>query len=276
MRIDAHQHFWHFNPYRDSWITDEMAVIQRDFLPKDLQPILQRHNFDGCVLVQSSQPEQENDFLLEQAGQQDFVKAVVGWVNFLAEDVEERLAHYKQFPKLKGFRYILQGNPDKAIMLWPEFTRGISLLKKYGYTYDILIYPDQLHYTAEFVAAFPDQPFVLDHLAKPHIKQREVQEWKQGIQALAKHKQVSCKISGLVTEADWQNWKQEDLIPYIDTVVEAFGTERIMFGSDWPVCLVAASYEETLGVVEKYFSAFSKEEQEALFGGNAASFYGLV
>ncbi|GGK72521.1 amidohydrolase [Rufibacter glacialis] len=275
-RIDAHQHFWKFNPVRDSWITEEMAVIQRDFYPEDLEPVLRQHGFDGCVLVQHSQPEHENDFLLETARKHEFVKAVVGWVDLLAEEVGERLDYYSHFPKLKGFRYVLQGHPDPTIMLRPEFLRGIAQLEKYGFTYDVLIYPDQLVNTEKLMAAFPNQPFVIDHLAKPRIKNGELAEWKKGMQALARHENVSCKVSGMVTEADWQNWKKEDIYPYLDSVVEAFGPSRLLYGSDWPVCLVAASYERMLSLVEEYFSGFSQEEKEAIFGGNATAFYHLT
>lgn len=274
-RIDAHQHFWKYDPGRDSWITDEMAVIQRDFLPEHLQPVLQKNGFDGCILVQSAQPEFENNFLLKAAAAHDFIKGVVGWVDLLTADVEERLAAYQPFQKLKGFRYILQGETDRAFMLQPAFKEGISKLQAFGYTYDLLILPDQLPYAKELVAAFPNQPFVIDHLAKPHIKAQELDEWKYGIQAMAEHGNVHLKVSGMVTEADWGNWRKEDFRPYLDCVVEAFGTDRLMYGSDWPVCLVAASYEEMLAIVQVYFSQFSKEEQAAIFGGNAVRFYNI-
>ncbi|MFT2011282.1 amidohydrolase family protein [Pontibacter sp. 13R65] len=276
LRIDAHQHFWKFDPVRDSWINEDMAVIQRDFLPEDLKPVLQQNGFDGCVLVQSAQPEFENDFLLKQAAHHDFIKGVVGWVDFFADDLEQRLEEYTQHKKLKGFRYILQGAEDRALMLTPEFRKGIARLQKFGYTYDVLIFPDQLAYTKEFVAEFPDQPFVIDHLAKPYIKDQKLDGWKQDMQAVAQHEQVFCKISGMVTEADWKNWKKEDFRPYLDTVVEAFGPNRIMYGSDWPVCLVAGAYEEMLGIVQDYFASYSKEEQAAFFGGNATTFYQLA
>ncbi|PVY43733.1 amidohydrolase family protein [Pontibacter virosus] len=276
LKIDAHQHFWQYSPERDNWITDEMAVIRRDFLPSDLEPPLRQHGFDGCVLVQSAQPETENRFLLEQAQAHDFVKGVVGWVELQDESLDERLDYYRQFPKLKGFRYILQGQPDKALMLRPDFMRGIGKLARYGYTYDILIYPDQLAYAEQLVARFPGQPFVLDHLAKPDIRNQGLNAWQKDIKALAVHENTYCKLSGMVTEADWDNWKKEDFKPYLDTAVEAFGTDRILFGSDWPVCLVAASYADMLGIVEEYFSSFSKTEQAAFFGGNAAKFYNLT
>lgn len=274
--IDAHQHFWKFDPVRDSWITDEMAVIRKNFLPADLKPVLDDAGVDGCVLVQVDQSEDENEFLLGIAEKFDFVRGVVGWVDLQSSGVEERLEHCRRFPKMKGFRHILQGEQDRALMLRPAFKNGIGLLKKFGFTYDILIFPDQLGYTRDFVEAFPDQPFVIDHVAKPHIREKKLTaEWQSAMRSVASHKQVYCKISGMVTEADWKHWKAADLRPYLDTVVEAFGTERIMFGSDWPVCLVAASYNEWMGVLRDYFSSFSKGEQDAFFGGNAITFYNL-
>ena len=276
LRIDAHQHFWKFDPIRDEWIGPNMAVIQRDFMPGDLEPLLKEAGIDGCVTVQVDQSEDENDFLLEKAAPFDFVKGVVGWVDFWNPNVEEKLAYYKKFPKMKGFRHVLQGEKDRALMLNPNFKRGIGLLNQFGYTYDILIYPDQLGYTRDFVAAFPDQPFVLDHIAKPHIKDRFItDEWKAAIHSVAAFPNVYCKISGMVTEADWKNWKPEHFRVYIDTVVEAFGVNRILYGSDWPVCLVAASYRQVFDIVKDYFSSFSAEDQAAFFGGNAIKFYNL-
>ncbi|GAA4441093.1 amidohydrolase family protein [Pontibacter saemangeumensis] len=274
-RLDAHQHFWKYDPSRDSWITDDMAAIRRDFGPEDLQPLLRQHGFDGCVLVQSAEPELENAFLLKQAEQHAFIKGVVGWVDFFSETLEEQLAQYASSVKLKGFRYILQGTEDRALMLRPSFMQGIRKLLQHGFTYDILIFPDQLPYAAQLVAALPDQPFVIDHMAKPYIKAGKITEWKKDMKAVAKYANVSCKVSGMVTEADWQNWKPEDFAPYMDAAVEAFGTDRLMYGSDWPVCLVAATYGEALAIVQEYFSAFSKAEQDAVFGGNAARFYKL-
>ena len=275
MRIDAHQHFWKFNPVRDSWITDEMAVIQKDFFPVDLAPLLIENNFTGSVVVQSDQSEKEDEFQLKNAEENDFIKGVVGWVDLQAPNVEERLAFYSSFKKMKGFRHVLQGEADRAFMLSPAFMNGISKLKKFGFAYDILIYADQLKYIPQFVSASPDQKFVIDHLAKPEIKDKKIEEWQKEIKEVAKYDNVCCKISGMVTEADWKNWKQEDLIPYIDVVIESFGPHRIMFGSDWPVCLVAASYEKVLSIVEEYFSSFSEAEQELFFGKNAMQFYNL-
>jgi L-fuconolactonase len=275
LRIDAHQHFWKFDPVRDSWINDDMSVIQRDFFPGDLLPVLQSNGIDGCVTVQSDQSEEENDFQLKNAESNDFVKAVVGWVDLQAPDIAAKLAYYQQFKKMKGFRHVLQGEKDRALMLKPAFKDGIGLLNEFGFTYDILIFPDQLSYSRELVAAFPDQPFVIDHMAKPYIKDGKIDEWKKDMQAIAAYKNVCCKISGMITEADWKQWKEADLKPYLDVVVHAFGPKRILFGSDWPVCLVAGSYEKMLSVVKNYFSSFTAHEQALFFGGNAMRFYKL-
>lgn len=274
-RIDAHQHFWHYDPVRDGWIDENMSLIQRDFLPEHLQPILQQHNFNGCVTVQSDQSEAETIFQLNNAEKNGFIKGVVGWVDLKSDDIEDKLAELNQYPKLKGLRHILQGEPDRALMLQPAFKNGINKLNKFSYTYDVLIFPDQLKYTAELVSAFPNQPFVINHLAKPYIKDQKVAEWEKEIKAIAAYENVFCKISGLVTEANWQKWDKADLRPYLDVVIEAFGTKRIMFGSDWPVCLVAATYSQVLEIVTEYFSAFSATEQELFFGVNATSFYNL-
>jgi L-fuconolactonase len=273
--IDAHQHFWKFDPVRDSWINDDMRVIQRDFMPDDLLPVLKAHGVDGCITVQSDQSETENTFQLAHADKHDFIRGVVGWVDLEADNLEDRLNHYSQHKKMRGFRHVLQGEPQRDFMLRPQFKRGIGLLSRFNFSYDVLVFTDQLKYTQEFVAEFPNQRFVIDHLAKPHIKERKLNDWKKDILAVAKHENVLCKISGMVTEADWKNHKDADFIPYLDVIVEAFGTKRIMFGSDWPVCTVAASYGKVLDIVKNYFSSFSKEEQESFFALNAIRFYNL-
>ncbi len=273
--IDSHQHFWIFDPVRDSWITDEMAAIQKDFLPQDFEPVLKQNGLSGSVVVQSDQSEKENEFQLKNAHEYEFIKGVVGWIDLQAGDLEERLDFYKEFKKLKGFRHVLQSEKDRALMLKPAFMNGIRKLKRYGFTYDILIYTDQLKFTKDFVAVFPDQPFVIDHIAKPNIKEHKLDDWKKGITAVAEHQNVYCKISGMVTEAGWFKWKKKDFKPYLDVVVEAFGINRIMFGSDWPVCLVAATYEQVKGIVNDYFLKFSKDEKDAFFGKNAIKFYNL-
>jgi L-fuconolactonase len=274
-KIDAHHHFWQFDPVRDNWISDDMSVIQKDFLPQDLEPLLRQSGFDGCVAVQSDQSEKENAFHLALAGDHDFIKGIVGWVDLQAENIAERLQHYGGYKKMKGFRHVLQGEAQRDFMLRPAFMNGIGHLNRHNFTYDILIFEDQLQYIPQFVSAFPDQPFVIDHLAKPAIKEGKIEEWKKGIVSVAQFQNVFCKISGMVTEADWKGWKDEDFKPYMDVVAEAFGPDRILFGSDWPVCLVAASYNEVVRIVADYFSSFTSDEQAKVFGGNAARFYNL-
>lgn len=273
--IDSHQHFWKFDPVRDSWINESMAVIQRDFLPEDIKPLLSDNGMGGCVSVQADQSEAENKFLLNHANQHDFIKGVVGWIDLQAGNIQEQLDYYSQFKKLKGFRHILQGEKQRDFMLRPAFKRGIAALHSFGFTYDILIFPDQLEFTKKFIEAFPYQPFVIDHIAKPYIKDQKIDDWKKDITSIAKFENVSCKISGMVTEANWKNWKKEDFTPYLDVVVEAFGMKRLMFGSDWPVCLVAAPYAEVVKLVSEYFSGFSEDEQDDFFGRNASRFYNL-
>lgn len=275
LRIDSHQHFWKFDPVRDSWITEDMSVIRRDFLPPDLAPNLQQHALDGCIAVQSDQSEKDNDFLLELAEANPFIKGIVGWVDLQAENIEESLDFWCRHKKLKGFRHVLQGETDRALMLKPEFKRGIKALEKHEYTYDILIFPDQIAYATKLAQFFPDQKFVLDHIAKPLIKDHLTEPWGKDIRELAALSNVYCKVSGMVTEADWKTWKNEDFTPYLDTVFEAFGAERLMFGSDWPVCLVAGGYQKMIGIVEEYTSRLTENEQKLFWGGNAERFYSL-
>lgn len=275
LRIDSHQHFWNYDPVAYAWISDDMEIIRQDFLPHDLEPVLQEYGFHGCVSVQADQSETENHFLLEHAINNDFIKGVVGWVDFKAENVEERLSYYKQLDKMKGFRHILQGEADRAYMLQADFKRGIGKLKNFGFTYDILIYTDQIGFANEFAAAFPDQPFVIDHLAKPKIKDHEIDQWAKDMRAIAQNQNVSCKLSGMVTEADWKNWKPEDLTPYMDVIFDAFGAHRVMYGSDWPVCRVAATYGEQLSIYEAYVAKLSTDEKEKFWGGNAVKFYNI-
>ncbi len=274
-RIDSHQHFWKYDPVQHAWINDDMEIIQADFLPEDLEPILQNYGFNGCVTVQVDQTEEENAMMLDHAAKHNFIKGVVGWVDFKVENIEDRLAYFKQFEKLKGFRHILQGEADRAYMLNADFKRGIAKLNQFGYTYDILVYTDQIAYANEFAASFPDQPFVIDHIAKPKIKAGDIADWAKDMREIAKNENVLCKVSGMVTEADWKNWKREDFTPYLDVVFEAFGIDRVMYGSDWPVCRVAATYGEMMGIPEAYVAKLSKDEQEKFWGGNAVKFYGL-
>ncbi len=274
-RIDSHQHFWRYNPARHVWISEAMGSLKTDFLPEDLRPHLNACALDGCVAVQADQSEDENAFLLDLAAENDFIRGIVGWVDLGAANVDERLAHYRQFPQIKGFRHVLHDEPEREFMLRPAFRRGISRLEKYGYTYDLLIFVEHLAPSLALVQEFPDQPFVIDHIAKPGLNPAMVDEWKNGLAKLAAHENVCCKISGLVTEADWQKWQPADFRPYLDTVLDLFGIDRVLYGSDWPVCTLAGSYEAVYGLAVDYFSGFSEAEQGKFFGGNATRFYRL-
>jgi len=276
MRIDSHQHFWKYDAERDRWITPDMQVLQQDFLPAHLEGLLKANDFDGCITVQADQSEAENAFLLAAASENNFIKGVVGWLDFQSEELADKLRYYRQFPLLKGFRHGLQAEPQRDMMLRPDFMRGIGQLRDHGFVYEVLVLADQLQFIAAFVGAFPDQKFVIDHMAKPDIKNGGLERWKTDIAAVAEHENVWCKVSGLVTEASWHTWKNEDFEPYLDVVVSHFGTGRIMYGSDWPVCLLAASsYEAQLQVSTDYFGKFSKSEQAAFYGLNAKEFYTL-
>lgn len=275
MKIDSHQHFWKYNPVKDAWITGDMKVIQRDFMPSDLLSLLQENNIDGCVAVQADQSEEETKFLLELANENDFIRAVVGWVDLRADDLEERLEYFSNYKKLKGFRHIVQAEAQDDFLLRTDFCNGINKLAKYNFTYDILIFPKHLPYALEFVKQFPNQKFVIDHLAKPDFKQTDFSVWEKGMRAIAQYENVYCKVSGMVTEADWNNWKGADFTFCLDVVTDAFGINRVMYGSDWPVSLLAASYAEAANIVHSYFSRFSLEEQSKVWGGNTVSFYNL-
>lgn len=275
MRIDAHQHFWKFDPVRDAWITEDMKVLRKDFMPTDLEPILKRHQIDGCVAVQADQSEKETKFLLDLAANNQFIRKVVGWVDLSAPNVEERLEALQSHQKLAGFRHILQAEPPEKMADRP-FRNGISRLEACGYTYDILIHPDHLPATLDFVDAFPNQLFVIDHLAKPVIREKRIEPWKKLFGELARREHVYCKLSGLVTEADLTRWKPEDLLPYLDHALEAFGPTRVMYGSDWPVCLLAASYDRAIGVIDQYVNQLSRAEREKVMGGTASHFYRIA
>jgi L-fuconolactonase len=275
MKIDAHQHFWRYDPARDGWITDEMAILKRDFLPDDLLPELQACKIDGCIAVQADQSEEETMFLLDLAARCDQIKGVVGWVNLSAPNLPQRLEHLSQFKKLRGFRHIAQSESDDRFLVRDDFCRGIRALKNFDFTYDILIYPRQLPAAIELAERFPEQKFVLDHMAKPPIRSGEIDSWAAQIRRLAASSNVYCKLSGMVTEADRDRWRAEDFRPYLDVVFESFGWDRLMFGSDWPVCLVAGDYHQVKGLIEDYMQTFSEEQRNQIFGMNAADFYGL-
>ncbi len=276
MRIDAHQHFWNYNPARHAWISKEMSLLKRNFLPADLGPELAANGMDASVAVQADQSEHETQFLLQLAESNPRIAGVIGWVDLCSPELPKRLDGLSRQKKLRGFRHIAQSEPDDRFLANDSFVQGVSQLKKYGFVYDILIYPKQLPAARELVEKLPEQKFVIDHLAKPDIKnETNSKEWAGHIWEIAKNPNVYCKVSGMVTEADWRAWRPEGFKPYLDIVFEAFGSDRLLFGSDWPVCLVAASYKQVVGIVDEYSSDRPETERNKIFGENAIRFYGL-
>lgn len=275
MRIDSHQHFWKYDAARDGWITPDMSVLRRDFLPEDLLPELRRNEVDGCIAVQADQSERETEFLLELASRHPEIVGVVGWVDLRSPEIRASLRSFTNRGKLRGVRHIVQAEADDRFMLRESFLRGIACLKEFDLTYDILVYPRQLPAAIELAKRFPEQAFVLDHIAKPEIRVGKREPWATHIRELAACGNVQCKISGLVTEADWEGWTAEAVYPYLDTVFDAFGSSRLMFGSDWPVCLLAGSYERVIGLVCDYTNSLPEKQRNDIFGMNAVRFYGL-
>jgi L-fuconolactonase len=276
MNIDSHQHFWIYNPAEFDWIDESMSAIRRDFLPQDLEPLLKANAFDGSIAIQTRQTVEETRWLLQLAERNPSILGVVGWADLRSPDIQSQLQILTRNPKLVGLRHIVQSEPDDRFLLQPDFLRGIAALEQFNLAYDILIYSRHLPVAVEFVQRVPRQRFVLDHLAKPPIKAREIDAWAKGIRALAAAPNVFCKLSGLVTEADWQHWKPQHITPYLDVAFESFGTERLMIGSDWPVCLVAATYPSVMHVVMDYIRRLSAEAQAAILGGNAARCWRLT
>jgi L-fuconolactonase len=275
MRIDAHQHFWKYAPTTHGWINDEMAVIRRDFLPNDLEPILSKHNIDGTVAVQADESIHETEFLLSLSEKHAFIKAVIGWIDLRSPQIHDQLAYFKKFRKLVGFRCIMQGQPDEAYLNNEIFIKNVALLKDFDYTYDLLVYHHQLPSLLKFIEKIPENRLILDHIGKPDIKAKNYSKWKEKIFELAQHPGIYCKLSGMITEANYSTWKYDDIVPYMDAVGEAFGTERICFGSDWPVCLVAGHYDKMIGVVEKWASQLNEKDYNQLFGLNTSRFYNI-
>ncbi len=275
LKIDTHQHFWQYHPAKQGWINDEMTAIQHDFMPADLLPILKENGINGCIAIQVDENEAENDFLLQLANENDFIKGIVGWVDFLADDIYDKVAHYNDFKIMKGFRYILQNKKQRDLIISNQFIRGVFAMNNYDLVYELLVFPDQLRYVEQFVKHFPEQVFVLNHLGKPLIKSGEIRLWKEMFVALSKHENVYCKISGMVTEANWNNWNYADLQPYMDVVFSSFGIDRVMFGSDWPVCNLAGNYQKVMSVPEQWVSKLSFNEQQKFWSGNAIKCYQL-
>lgn len=273
--IDAHHHLWRYTAAEYGWIGDPMRALQRDFLPADLRPEMDRAGVQATICVQARQSMRETEALLQFADEYPWIAGVVGWAELAAEDFRSQLETLLARPKLKGLRHVLQDEPDPAFALRPEFQRGLSAMKGTGLVYDILIYAPQLPVAMQLVDRNPDQAFVLDHLAKPRIAAGELSPWREDLRELARRPNVSCKLSGMVTEANWQHWTPGDLRPYLDAALEAFGPQRLLAGSDWPVCTLASSYVRWWQVLRDWAAPLSIDEQTAIFAGNAAAVYRL-
>lgn len=273
--IDAHVHFWQYNEVKDAWITNEMKMLQRDFLPQHLKPFLQQNNINGIIAVQADQSEAENKFLIDLARRNDEIEGIIGWTDLQALDVEEKLCYYSQASIIKGFRHIVQAE-ESGFLKREAFLRGIQQLKQFGFTYDVLVYPRQLKEATVFVNTFPEQRFMINHCAKPDIRNRKLSEWKNLIKEIAQNKNVYCKLSGLTTETVWNSWSEKDFYPYLDAVTEAFGTERLVFGSDWPVMLLSGTYDKWKMLVENYIRQFTERDKENIFRNNAIRFYNIT
>jgi len=275
VRIDAHQHFWRYDAREYGWIDDSMAGLRRDFLPEDSQREMARAGFDACVAVQARQTIQETRWLLALADANPFIVGVVGWVDLQAPDVRARLEQLAPHPKLVGVRHIVQSEPDDRFLLRAEFGRGLALLEEFGLAYDLLLYRRHLAVATELARRFAGQRFVLDHLAKPDVRSGEIRAWSTDLRKLAACQNVWCKLSGLVTEADWAAWRPDQLRPYVDVAFDCFGAERVMIGSDWPVCTVASDYARTMAVVVEYLADRPAQERDGVLGGNAQRFWNL-
>jgi L-fuconolactonase len=279
-RIDAHQHFWTYSAAEYPWIGPGMERLAADHLPADLEAVARPEGISGSIAVQARQSLAESRWLLELAAHDPFIRGVVGWVDLRSAGVADDLASLARHPWFVGVRHVVQDEPDLRFLLNDAFVRGLRALRPMGLTYDLLLYPQQLSAAVELTALLPEQPFVLDHLAKPKVRAwrtaSDRADWQREIEALARHGNVFCKLSGLVTEADWAGWRREDFRPYLEIVVAAFGPQRLMFGSDWPVCRLAAGYADVVGIVADLVAPLAATEQAAIWGGAAKAFYGLA
>lgn len=273
--IDAHHHLWKYDSQRFPWINKEMEVLENDFLAESAGTVFKENGVSGSVVVQAVQDEEENHFLIKQADEYPFILGIVGWLDLKSPSLQEKFNLYLPFQKLKGFRHLIQDEQDPDFILQPEFQRGLGWLFDAGYVYDLLVFPHQLKGVLKTVEAFPEAPFVLDHMAKPDIKSAKMGEWKEMIKTLGQNKNVYCKLSGMVTEADWKNWKVNDFFPYMDVVIEAFGEDRVMFGSDWPVCLLSGKYNQVMLILEQYLEGLPLAAREKIWAKNADKFYRL-
>ena len=275
LRIDSHQHFWLYEAAEYPWIDDDKTLLKADYMPDDLAPLMAANGIDGTVAVQARQNLRETEFLLELADSNDFIRGVVGWVDLRADDIAAQLERLAPHPRMVGVRHIVHDEADDRFMLGGSFLDGLALLNQTKLTYDLLLYPRHLRVAIDVVKRFPEQPFVLDHISKPFIKDGILEPWASEIRELASYDNVWCKVSGMVTEAAWKTWTQDDYLPYLDVVFDCFGIDRLMFGSDWPVCTLSGSYSEVVGIVRSYIEALSDQEKDKIMGDNATAFYGL-
>lgn len=275
MKIDSHHHLWEFSEAEYGWMSEEMAVIKKDHLPADLKAALKSADFDGSVVVQARQSLEETRWLLDLAEENAEIKGVVGWVDLRSDDLKSQLDEFVKHPKFVGVRHVVQDEPEDDFILGEAFVKGIKRLEEYNLVYDMLVFPHQLPYATKLVEKYPNITFVLDHIAKPNIKEGDLEEWASAIYEMSMSSNVYCKVSGMVTEADWNNWQAEDFKPYLDVVFDAFGAEKIMIGSDWPVCRLAGEYDVVMKIVQDYINDKSEADKEAILGGNAIVAYKL-
>lgn len=275
LTVDSHHHFWHYNQANYGWINDDMANLRRDFLPENLQVEIAKAKIDQVISVQARQSLAETDWLLDLANQHDYIAGVIGWLPLAAPELPALLETYRRHPKLKALRHVIQDEADDHFILGKAFNAGVDRLRDCGFTYDILVYERHLPQVIAFVDRHPDQRFVLDHLAKPKIKAGEVEPWAKYLRQLAERPQVWCKLSGMVTEADLQHWTGDLLNVYFEIALAAFGPERLLFGSDWPVCTAAVAYGDWVDLVKGWINPLSADEKNNIMGGNARKAYQL-
>jgi L-fuconolactonase len=276
MIIDADHHLWKFNEGDYTWMDESMSVLKQDYLPADLEEQLVRSGVTGTIVVQARQMLEETAWLLEMADRHQFIEGVVGWLDICSEKLTRQLEEFSSNPWLVGVRHVIHDEPDDEFMLRPAFIKGMEKLVQHNLAYDLLLFPRHLLWAHELVSLFPDQRFVLDHISKPPIRSGVLDPWREDILALSNHPNVWCKISGMVTEASHENWQYEDFIPYLDAVVDAFGTDRLMVGSDWPVCLLAGEYQQVMDIPVRYFMELDPADKERIFRLNCMECYELV
>lgn len=277
MRIDSHQHFWAYkgNESEYVWMTGEYSVLGRNFGIEELRPLMKDAGFAGTIAVQAREMRKETDFLLQLAAAHFEIKGVVGWLDVCGQDIEQRLEHYADQKNLKGLRMLIHDRPDLDFAVSDAHINGVSKLEKFSLTYDLLLKPPHLPAAIQLVDKLPNQMFVVDHMAKPDIRNQVMEPWRRLIADLAQRPNVYCKLSSVITQADWEAWEDVDIFPFLDVACEAFGPDRIMIGSDWPVSTCASDYATTMRLLERWSNRLSISEQDAFFGGNCARFYDI-